>query len=638
MSLWLAPKAAFEKIVHHPDAAESTHVLLLASPVPQHALPVQRLCEGLNGRELAIALDILDFESQKHFARYVAELLRQLESLAQPCPIYPACQATRKILQKIKGGRGRLAKKNLLWPLKETKTTIQKKPWPLLAISGSVVEKKCLVAWQKFSRHVRLICPDQPKKINTAQMAWIHSPLISPERALRRSQHAVLYDYPKKIGLSRRMLYGALRHGVQCVVPDDLRNTVPGVLLPSKLGQKKKGTTTAALLKLHPTHSVKEFRKTLGLSSAGKVEKAKPAGRLPNTQPTVMLMASNGVGMGHLTRLLAIADAGKNKFRSIFMNYSAAIEPVANKGYLVFHIPSLKYLGVREHIGQLLQATDIRAVLDVTQSCAVLYDGNVLPSALMMALAQRPEIRLLWLRRGMWQRHTEPSPLAQQAWCDAVLEPGEWAGRCDAGPTKNASKKFVPPSVQHQTSPIMSDETLMSRTKVRKKLGLNKNKKYALLMLGGDYFDDHQAVLKLVLAQVKKAGYVPVLAEWMIAKAARYPRDLSVIRHYPFRPLFSGFDLAISAAGYNSFHELMATRTPTIFVPNEHARMDDQLARATFALQQGWAGLCRKDCLSSLASIIERYETVRRAYAPADLIKQQGAARLASHIVDALNA
>ena len=39
-------------------------------------------------------------------------------------------------------------------------------------------------------------------------------------------------------------------------------------------------------------------------------------------------------------------------------------------------------------------------------------------------------------------------------------------------------------------------------------------------------------------------------------------------------------DAAFSAAGYNSFHELIAFAVPTVFVPNEYAIVDDQGARA----------------------------------------------------------
>ena len=50
-------------------------------------------------------------------------------------------------------------------------------------------------------------------------------------------------------------------------------------------------------------------------------------------------------------------------------------------------------------------------------------------------------------------------------------------------------------------------------------------------------------------------------------------------------------DFAISAAGYNSFHELLHHGLPCIFLPNDDQRVDDQRARAGFADREG-AGIC----------------------------------------------
>jgi UDP-N-acetylglucosamine:LPS N-acetylglucosamine transferase len=63
------------------------------------------------------------------------------------------------------------------------------------------------------------------------------------------------------------------------------------------------------------------------------------------------------------------------------------------------------------------------------------------------------------------------------------------------------------------------------------------------------------------------------------------------LRAYPLSRYFNAFDGAISAVGYNSFHELIACSVPAIFVPNEHPTMDDQLMRAQFAERRG-LGLC----------------------------------------------
>jgi UDP:flavonoid glycosyltransferase YjiC (YdhE family) len=60
---------------------------------------------------------------------------------------------------------------------------------------------------------------------------------------------------------------------------------------------------------------------------------------------------------------------------------------------------------------------------------------------------------------------------------------------------------------------------------------------------------------------------------------------------FPNARYFHAFDFAVSAAGYNSFHELLHHGLPCIFLPNDNQKVDDQRARAAFAERQG-AGVC----------------------------------------------
>jgi UDP-N-acetylglucosamine:LPS N-acetylglucosamine transferase len=67
----------------------------------------------------------------------------------------------------------------------------------------------------------------------------------------------------------------------------------------------------------------------------------------------------------------------------------------------------------------------------------------------------------------------------------------------------------------------------------------------------------------------------------------RLPDWVQVRAGYPFARWFAAFDFCLSAAGYNSFAELLAHRLPTIFVPNDHPSMDRQDLRARYAHRNG---------------------------------------------------
>ena len=64
-------------------------------------------------------------------------------------------------------------------------------------------------------------------------------------------------------------------------------------------------------------------------------------------------------------------------------------------------------------------------------------------------------------------------------------------------------------------------------------------------------------------------------------------RACAISSAFPNARHFRAFDFAISAAGYNSFHELLHHGVPTIFVPNDNQQVDDQRARAAWAESRG---------------------------------------------------
>ena len=60
---------------------------------------------------------------------------------------------------------------------------------------------------------------------------------------------------------------------------------------------------------------------------------------------------------------------------------------------------------------------------------------------------------------------------------------------------------------------------------------------------------------------------------------SKLPTSTILHAHFPLIELMPAFDYAISAAGYNTFHELLACGIPTIFIPKSRG-YDDQYGRA----------------------------------------------------------
>jgi len=77
------------------------------------------------------------------------------------------------------------------------------------------------------------------------------------------------------------------------------------------------------------------------------------------------------------------------------------------------------------------------------------------------------------------------------------------------------------------------------------------------------------------------------------------------LRLFPASRCLRAFDFVVSAAGYNSFHELLLSGTPALFVPNEHPQMDDQRARAEHAARLGLGLALRTSELYRLVQQLE---------------------------------
>ena len=134
------------------------------------------------------------------------------------------------------------------------------------------------------------------------------------------------------------------------------------------------------------------------------------------------------------------------------------------------------------------------------------------------------------------------------------------------------------------------DESL-TREAARAALDLPASGLCALVQLGSgnnyDYAAARARVRQLLLAV---PDVTPVEIASPIAAQPLVPAD--GVRHlavYPLGRYLAAFDLAVSAAGYNGFHELLLGQVPTLFVPNEHPIMDDQGARARWAERRGLA-------------------------------------------------
>ena len=128
--------------------------------------------------------------------------------------------------------------------------------------------------------------------------------------------------------------------------------------------------------------------------------------------------------------------------------------------------------------------------------------------------------------------------------------------------------------------------------------------------------------------------------DWAISRERfALPDSVKRVRLYPIARYLHGFDFAVSAAGYNAYHELLTCGLPTIFMPNENPMMDDQLGRALYARWHGFGECLRKQDAYGFDSVLSRFldraELASMRQALAGLSQENGANEAARLVEEA---
>lgn len=299
----------------------------------------------------------------------------------------------------------------------------------------------------------------------------------------------------------------------------------------------------------------------------------------------LLMIGPNGIGIGHLVRLLAIARRLPGGLEPVILSMSQAVGLARRLGFLAEYLPA--QAATRESADR--WSAGLRARLDEAiafyDPACVVFDGNVPYQALVdcrLAHADRP---FVWLRRGFWRPEAGRTTIERGRHFDLIIEPGDLAFELDRGITRGRvlERVLVPPVV------LLEPEEVLARERARAELGLDPGKTAVLIELGARNNFDYRLVDR-VLEEVLsgRPEIEPVLLEWPISDdSVAAPPGLRKIQLFPAARWLAAFDLAIAACGYNSFHELLAAGVPTVFVPNENPTMDEQERRALWAEAAG---------------------------------------------------
>lgn len=355
--------------------------------------------------------------------------------------------------------------------------------------------------------------------------------------------------------------------------------------------------------------------------------------------PAAMLISTNGIGMGHLTRTIAIARRLQEPIKPVLVTMSHGAEVAHEFGLHVEFIPYHKYLGTNVAAWNNALREELLALIDGFGARVVLFDGNSPFQGMIEALGARPDTWSVWSRRGMWRAEYGREFIERERHFDAVIEPSDLAAAFDTGPTTESR------NLTRAVNPVrlLDAQELLPRAQARAELGVAPDATAILVQLGGGNNFDMRLSRDLALRALQgREGVQVVLVDWKISATAP-PDDLpdNVLRltTFPISRYLNGFDATISAAGYNSFHEATDAALPAIYIPNENPAQDDQLARASFAARRGAAILARRDRPEDLLAAVQRIldpETRQDMVAAAETLRRENgavdAARIISHL------
>ena len=293
--------------------------------------------------------------------------------------------------------------------------------------------------------------------------------------------------------------------------------------------------------------------------------------------------------MGHLARATAIALELTPYARPIIVSVAGGIaELPSTTGIACEYIPGKNRGWMARKDWDSYLRDRLLAIAEESGASLISFDGVVPYPGFIATKLARPDLKLIWVRRGLWQRNALRFALPfQSRLVDQVIEPGDVAIAYDHGPTANRSDARL-------TSPVSlyRVNSAKSREEARKLLGLDASRPAVLVQLGtGD--SDMNEKLRAALLGLKNWPNLQIVVtknpvdsngDSLVPEGV----EVKVVRYFPLADLLSAFDGAIAATGYNSVHELLPARVPTVFISNIRGT-DDQEARAQWCHDFGYA-------------------------------------------------
>ncbi|TNC49628.1 hypothetical protein FHG66_11010 [Rubellimicrobium rubrum] len=324
------------------------------------------------------------------------------------------------------------------------------------------------------------------------------------------------------------------------------------------------------------------------------------------THPLVFV-PTNGVGLGHAQRTSLIASEIDPKVLTpAFAAFPSCMKMLKSYGFDVMPLVSRSGLHRAEHENDLVNYLRLRGL--TRGSKTLVFDGGYVFDSIYRSILEN-NLNGIWVRRGLWQKGQDNSiALDREKAFSRVIVPSEAFEELNEGYSQGSHIRTVGPIVQRQKM------TTKRREKLRGELASRYGREFrhlAVTMLGGGVAADRSAQTAAICAMMaSRRDTLHLLVVWPTAtvEAGAYAwPNTRVVKTHHASALVAAADLYISAVGYNSFHEVIYNRVPTIFMAQMAQFMDDQQARAMAAVNRGCADIVAPDEMLSLRHKISAF-------------------------------
>jgi len=302
----------------------------------------------------------------------------------------------------------------------------------------------------------------------------------------------------------------------------------------------------------------------------------------------IIFFPTNGVGFGHFTRLLAIAQSYKKlspNTEIVFFTTMPTLQVLSEFDFIGYHLPGrYKYDEMEANVWNPICEEMLSLVFSIHRPRAFVFDGAFPYRGMLNSLkSQDRDLLKIWVRRGSNKKNSKNIPVESIGKFNAIVRPGD-SGKPNFEEEHNHNIPIV------RTNPILIHAADgISEINIRDRLGIPEFATLCYVQLGAGRINDIDSEISMTLTALSDYNHVyTIVGESMLGeRISSSLENIRILRDYPNSKFFHQFDFAVIAGGYNSYHEVVESELPSICFPNLSTGRDDQLSRALVASKEG---------------------------------------------------